>query len=159
MKVSCTEIQTWCFWLFATAGIGGGWHWGLISARSRYSLSTEQGRVRNRHKQEGSSGSLWKLSFPLFVQWLESKVIRDYKDRGGRTRRLEERGEGRCYPLSKRGESDWTTEMMDDTAASNTHLSSGIINLKQDDQYTSRILPQLCYAGQGAAITEGQRWI
>lgn len=33
-------------------------------------------------------------------------------------------------PSSKRGESDWTTEMMDDTAASNTHLSSGIINSK-----------------------------
>lgn len=65
---------------------------------------------------------------------------------------------GRCDPSSKRGESDWTTEMMDDAAGSNTHLSSGIINSKRDDQYTLRILPQLCYAGQGTATTEGQKW-
>lgn len=62
-------------------------------------------------------------------------------------------------PSSKRGESDWTTEMMDDTAASNTHLSSGIINSKRDDQHTWRILPQLCYAGVGAVTTEGRRWM
>lgn len=46
------------------------------------------------------------------------------------------RERGRCDPSSKRGESDWTIEMMDCTAASNTHLSSGIINSKRDDQHT-----------------------
>lgn len=47
---------------------------------------------------------------------------------------------GRCDPSSKRRESDWTTEMMDDTAASNTQLSSGIINSKRDDQHAWRFV-------------------
>lgn len=63
---------------------------------------------------------------------------------------------GRCDPSYQRGESDWTTEMMDDTAASNTHPSSGIINSKQDDQYTRRMFPQLCYAGRGAPSQGGK---
>lgn len=63
---------------------------------------------------------------------------------------------GRCDPSSERREGDWTTEMMDDTAASNTHPSSGIINSKQDDQYTSRMFPQLCYAVRGAPSQRGK---
>lgn len=79
---------------------------------------------------------------------------------GQRREDMEAGGErARRDPSSMRGESDWTTEMMDDTAASNTHLSSGIINSKRDDQHTWRILPQLCYAGVGAVTTEGRRWM
>lgn len=146
-------------------GVGCWNWWGLKMlpplAGSRYSLSTEleDGRVRKRHRQEGSCGSLWKLSLSPFVQWLESKVIRKYKDIEGRTWRLQKRG-GRCDPSSKRGEGDWTTEMMDDTAASNTHPSSGIINSKQADQrmfsHTLRMFPQLCDAGWGVPSQRGK---
>lgn len=101
-------------------------------------MSPQNWEMEELETDTQAGGQPWEFVEVVFVPVCSVTRKQGYQEMQGQRRGdLKAGGEqGRYDPSSKRGEGDWTTGMMDDTAASNTHLSSRIINPKQDDQYS-----------------------